>query len=75
MTWARVGIGRYKVLWKSNIAIVTKIVERRISETPGNQVLGEGEIHLATFPHWEREQEKCPDFTEDVSGERRELIL
>ena len=53
MTWARVGIGRYKVLWKSNIAIVTKIVERRISETPGNQVLGEGEIHLATFPHWE----------------------
>ena len=35
-----VGVGRYKVLWESNIAIVTKIVERRISETAGNQVLG-----------------------------------
>ena len=46
------GAGRYKVLWESNIAIVTKIVERRISETAGNQVLGEREIHLATFPHW-----------------------
>ena len=44
-----VGVGRYKVLWESNIAIVTKIVESRISETAGNQVLGRGEIHLATF--------------------------
>ena len=34
------GVGRYKVLWESNIAIVTKIVESRISETAGNQVLG-----------------------------------
>ena len=47
-------VGGYKLLWESNIAIVTKIVERRISETAGNQVLGGGEIHLATFPHWER---------------------
>ena len=35
-----VGGGGYKVLWESNIASVTKIVERRISETAGNQVSG-----------------------------------
>ena len=34
------GGGGYKVLWESNIASVTKIVERRISETAGNQVSG-----------------------------------
>ena len=44
-----VGVGRYKVLWESNIAIVTKIVERRISETAGNQVLGERRNTFGNF--------------------------